>query len=242
MLEVARNPLISEDASRRLHEFVATATNIFMAKGYRRSKMSDVTQAMGLSEGAIYRYFEGKEALFNTVISCAADPGCCVHPHGLPVRNPQPGAILEFLTGCIAERARFESLERALARRQRPADPRAEFEEIVRDIYETTERFRTGLRLVERCSTDWPELAQLWFGGARADLMERLAAYMQDRAERGCLRSTPDAHATAHLILDMIAAFARLRHHDPFFEPLPDKLAEDTVVDNLVNAYAVAAV
>lgn len=232
---------ISEDVSRRLEAFVTTATNIFMAKGYRRTKMSDITGALGLSEGAIYRYFEGKEALFNVVIRSASDDGCCAAVAEVPVPNPAPGATLAFLREAIAERARFDSLERALGRKRRPMDPRAELEKIVREIYGTTQRFRTGLRLVERCSLDWPELAQIWFGDTRQRLIDNLARYLEDRARRGCLRPVRDPYATGWLILETVAAFAAHRHHDPYPQPIDDPLAEDTVVDTLVNAHALPA-
>jgi len=43
-------------AIERLDDLIETATNLFIQKGYRRTQMADVTQAMGLSPGAVYRY------------------------------------------------------------------------------------------------------------------------------------------------------------------------------------------
>lgn len=47
---------------------VAAAVRVFSAKGYHSSTIADVCRASGLSVGAIYTYFSGKEELFR--MSC----------------------------------------------------------------------------------------------------------------------------------------------------------------------------
>jgi Bacterial regulatory proteins, tetR family len=49
-------------------ELVEAATQVFLHKGYKRTQMADITDAMGLSAGAIYRYVESKEGLFDLVV------------------------------------------------------------------------------------------------------------------------------------------------------------------------------
>lgn len=39
------------------------ATNLFNTKGYKSTSLSDITEATGLTKGAIYRHFENKESL-----------------------------------------------------------------------------------------------------------------------------------------------------------------------------------
>ena len=39
------------------------ATNLFNTKGYKSTSLSDITDATGLTKGAIYRHFENKECL-----------------------------------------------------------------------------------------------------------------------------------------------------------------------------------
>ena len=43
---------------------VAAAIGVFNEKGYRRATMQDVVRASGLSVGAIYTYYAGKDELF----------------------------------------------------------------------------------------------------------------------------------------------------------------------------------
>ncbi|NYT05993.1 MAG: TetR/AcrR family transcriptional regulator [Methanomicrobiales archaeon] len=54
-------PEYREEARRRIME---TALGIFMARGYRATKMEDIARGVGVSKGAIYTYFSGKEDLF----------------------------------------------------------------------------------------------------------------------------------------------------------------------------------
>ena len=53
-------------AARR-DEIVAAALRCFAAKGYHRTSMADVIEESGLSAGAIYGYFTGKQELFAAV-------------------------------------------------------------------------------------------------------------------------------------------------------------------------------
>ena len=53
-------------AARR-DEIVGAALRCFAAKGYQRTSMADVIEESGLSAGAIYGYFAGKQELFAAV-------------------------------------------------------------------------------------------------------------------------------------------------------------------------------
>lgn len=50
------------DAKRR--EIVATAWEVFRAKGYEGASMSDVAERLGGSKATLYRYYSSKEELF----------------------------------------------------------------------------------------------------------------------------------------------------------------------------------
>ncbi len=229
--------MLSKQASARLQEFVATATEIFMNRGFRRTKMSDVTAAMGLSEGAIYRYFESKQALFDTVLRAAAAPDGPIEVESLPVATPSPLATFEFIRECVSERASFETLDQALHGAEPTLSPKEELEGIVRELFATISRFRVGVRIVERSALELPVMQSFWFGEIRNKLIERLADYLRNRIDRGWIRPVPDPDASARLILETIVFFARHRHRDPFPTPMDEETAEATVVDNVLHAY-----
>ena len=51
----------------RRDEIIAAALRCFAAKGYQRTSMADIIDESGLSAGAIYGYFAGKQELFAAV-------------------------------------------------------------------------------------------------------------------------------------------------------------------------------
>jgi AcrR family transcriptional regulator len=58
-------PRMSEEHERQVRErIVRAAVAVFAEKGYHRATIADVVAASGLSVGAIYTYFRGKEELF----------------------------------------------------------------------------------------------------------------------------------------------------------------------------------
>jgi AcrR family transcriptional regulator len=224
----------------RLGELVRAATDVFIEKGYRRTQMADITNAVGLSAGAIYRYVESKEALFDQVVRVGAGKELGKRKLVFPLPTPRSGATLAFLQETLRREGRIASLERALTRRI-VEDPVAELEAIIRELYAKTARYRVGIKLLDRSALDWPELAALWSGHWRANLVKRLARYLQLRISRHVFRAVPEARAWARLMVETIAFFALHRHYDPHPTPMDEKVAEETAVTALVRAMAADA-
>ncbi|MCB9689254.1 MAG: TetR/AcrR family transcriptional regulator [Alphaproteobacteria bacterium] len=53
------------------HAILEAATKSFAAKGYAGATMSEIASRAGLSTGNVYRYFSGKDELFDTVLDDA---------------------------------------------------------------------------------------------------------------------------------------------------------------------------
>lgn len=223
-------------AHERLPDLIEAAISLFIQKGYRRTQMADVTQAMRLSPGAIYRYVESKDALFDLVVRTSASPDTELADLSLPIPTPPPDSTLTFLQHVLQRDSRMPTLEAALAC-ETVAHPSAEFEAIVREIYTTMARHRDGIKLLERSALDWPELAALWFKVSRHGLIDLLQHYLTLRSSRDQLRAIPDTLAAARLIIETCAFFAVHRHYDPAPTVLDDAVAEATALDALVHAY-----
>lgn len=227
--------MVRKATSVRLKELIAVATRLFIAKGYRRTRMEDVTRAMGLSPGAIYRYVESKEALFDLIIrvSTSAEPDW--EEVKIPLPTPKPGATLSFIRRTLEREGRCGVLEAALSRRS-PRDVRVELEDLVRELFAKTARFRTSIKLLDAAALDWPELARLWSEQWRSNQVGRLATYLDRRISQGVLQSVPDTRAWARLIIEIIAFLAMHRHYDPQPTPMDEKTAEETAVSAIVRA------
>lgn len=270
-----------DETIERFERLVSVATAIFMSQGYRRTRMADIARALGVTEAALYRYVESKEALFDLVVRRAAAPDLPGETEALPVETPPSGSTFAFLERALTDGVRIEALEAALdsgtevsittdesggkdpgtgaergaedpgtgaaleaedpepaaAREAEAGNVAAELEAILRSLYATTCRYRTGLAIVERSAAEWPELAGLWFGDIRRRLIEQLGEYLHRRSTEGRLRPLRNPGASARLILEAVAFFAMHRHQDPFPPHIDDRVAEETLVSDLLHAY-----
>jgi AcrR family transcriptional regulator len=221
----------------RLPHIIDAAIDVFIRKGYRRTQMSDVARAAGVSQGSLYNYVESKDALFYLII----DRGFTGPPAStaeLPIRTPSLSDTLARLRVRIISELAWPELERALTRSS-VADPRAELETIIRQYYAGVERMGRGLDLVERSAVDLPELAQLFYIERRRSLIAQLGQYLESRIRMGAVRPLPDVPTAARLILETVVWFARHRHNSPDSAMISDTAALETTVDFLVSGLLV---
>jgi AcrR family transcriptional regulator len=227
------------DAHERLGELIAAAVRVFTREGYRSARMSDVAAEMGLSEAAIYRYVDSKEGLFVLAIRHALLLEDL--PAGELPLSPAPlAATVREARVFIAEVVPFGTLAEALSG-QGPGDTAAEFERILRELFQLESRTREAADMLERSARELPEMADLLHAGIRGPVLAALTEYLTGRAEAGTLRRTPDAAATARLVLETLTWFARHRFSDPDGAAIPADLAADTAVDALVHALVPAS-
>ena len=122
--------------------------------------------------------------------------------------------------------------------RSRVRDPRAELEGIVRELYAALARNRHGIKLLDRSAPDHPELAGLWFEGARGGLVRLLGQYLEERSRRKLLRPLPDPMVAARLLIETMVFWAVHRHWDPHPQSVDESVAKETVVRFIVSALA----
>jgi AcrR family transcriptional regulator len=220
----------------RIEQLVSAATDVFIERGYAKTQIADVAEALGVAKGTIYLCVESKEALFDLALRFADAPTPYRGVPALPVPTPRPGSTLRFVRGRLAA----EGLPSALVARRlgRASDPGAELAGIVRELYDALARNRRTMKLVDRSARDYPELAGLWFVGARGGAIDRLARYLAARIRRGELRPVPDPLVAARLILETIVFWAVHRHWDAHPQTVGEELARETVVRFVVGALA----
>jgi len=63
-----RSPRWRRRKDARPEEIVAAALDVFVERGFARTKLEDVARRAGVTKGTIYLYFENKEALFKALI------------------------------------------------------------------------------------------------------------------------------------------------------------------------------
>jgi AcrR family transcriptional regulator len=199
--------------------------------------MADVAAALGVAKGTLYLSVESKEALFDLVARYADAPRPFARPPAVPVRTPRPGATVKYVRERLARHQVPATLATALSRGRVP-DVRAELEAIVRELYDTLAANRWGIKLLDRSARDYPELAAVWFEGARGGLITLLTQYLEDRTRRKLLRRLPDPAVTARLLIETLVFWAVHRHWDSHPQAVEESVAQETVVRFLVGALA----
>ena len=89
---------------------------------------------------------------------------------------------------------------------------------------------------LDRSARDYPELAALWFEGARGGLITLLQQYLADRTRRKLLRPLPDSTVAARLLIETLVFWAVHRHWDAHPQAVEERLAKDTAVGFIVAA------
>jgi hypothetical protein len=115
-------------------------------------------------------------------------------------------------------------------------DIRAELDSILRELYATLRTHRVGIKLLDRCAHDHPELAEVWYATGREGVQGLLRRYLEDRIRRGRLAPVEDPAITARVVLETAVFWAVHRHWDPSPQPVDEAAAEDAVVQFVLRA------
>lgn len=220
----------------RFDELVDAATEVFIARGYRLTQMSDVAKAVGVAKGTLYGYVESKEALFSLCLAHADRTQPLPHPAVLPVPAPRRGALRASVKQLTSDESVSPALEDAL-KQARVDDPRAELEGIVREFYVTLERFCCSIKLVDRCS-DYPELQAIWQAEGREAPRAALTRYLETRMQAGQLRKMPSVQLAARMIVEVCTTWAIHIKWDRSPEAFDPSEARENAIAFLVNALA----
>ena len=57
-----------EQREQRREEILRAALHLFVRKGYAGTKVGDIAEAVGMSAGLMFHYFDSKEALYEELI------------------------------------------------------------------------------------------------------------------------------------------------------------------------------
>jgi len=221
--------------SGRLERLIEVATDTFIAEGYRRTQMADVAEALGVAKGTLYGYVESKAALFDTAIRYADGHEPLPATAELPIKTPPAGTTVKRLEDRIAKEAADLRLVQVVAA-EPDCDATSELRDVLVDLYRRANRNRFAIKLADRCASDHPDLAGVWFGRGRWAQHELLMHYMQTRIAAGKLRLVPSIPIAARTALETVAFWAVHRYWDPSPQSIEEDAVETAVVDLLVHS------
>jgi AcrR family transcriptional regulator len=190
----------------RPEEILDAALAVFVEKGFSASRMEDVARAASLSKGAVYLYFDSKEALFEALVRRFAER---VLKDAMSLLD---AVAVDDPAGAI--RAAYQYLF-ALH-----ADPGVS----------------AAPRLVMAEAQRFPAIAQLYRREVIAVAEQAVAGLLTRAAERGDLRAVRPEAAFRVVLGPMIAHVLLSHvFGDPDAPPLDPKTTADAVADILLN-------
>jgi AcrR family transcriptional regulator len=217
----------------RFDELVRGATEVFIARGYRQTQMSDIAEAVGVAKGTLYGYVESKDALLMLCLRFADDEGPIGVPEGLPLVAPTPGSIRRAVQERLASEVSWKSLETALELDRSP-DIQAELARVIGEFFDVMTANRHRIKMLDRCM-DHPELGHLWQTVGREQSRLALAHYLTARVEAGQIRELPDVRLATRFVIETCATWAVHIHWDRAPESYDPAEARANAIDFLVR-------
>jgi len=218
----------------RFDELVRAAVEVFIERGYRRTQMSDVAEAVGVAKGTLYGYVRSKEALFALCLACADEVGPIPRPETLPLDGPRADELEVGLKRRLAEGSIPEALREVLAR-DRAQDPRAELEGVIAALFDRLAAHRRAIKLIDRC-TDHPAIGAIWQAAGRESMRGAIRRYLESRMASGQIREQPSPQIAARIVIETLTTWAVHIHWDRAPESIDLDEARTMVVDFLTRA------
>jgi len=198
------------DRSRPTYDRVLNeAARLFAIRGYQRTRIQDVAAAVGVSEPAVYRYFRGKDALFDSVLRRAAgDHETVDSPRELPVPNPLPGETEAYLFEFFRRARRLPALESFIVAPPCPPEAlREQLTAVADEVFELAVRYRVGARIMQASAIESPELGLLYEREVTTPIAARLGTYLERATASGlCLPADPTSSGA--LMINLIGVHA----------------------------------
>jgi AcrR family transcriptional regulator len=220
--------------SGRFDDLIRQATEVFIARGWRRTQMADIAEAVGVSKPTLYLYVQSKEALFALCCRYADAPAALSLPSSLPVATPPDGTALEQLAKRLELAAALPQLAIAAAS-ERADDIEAELRSVVEELYTTCEENCRTLKLLDRC-WDHPEFGPAWVQEGRVAPRLKLADYLAARVRAGQLPAHASPRLLARIALETVVTWAMHIKWDRAPEVFDPQEAKHAVVDFVVRA------
>ncbi|MBX5451385.1 MAG: TetR/AcrR family transcriptional regulator, partial [Thermogemmatispora sp.] len=171
----------------RRRQILHVAAEIFARRGLAETRISDIAEASGISQGLIYRYFSSKEELFKVLIETSTSVTATGLEQALKLAG-SPWEKLTWLTTYIWEGIRehpahFQVVLYALISEAVPADIRTlAFERVQATLATLRQLISEGQQAGQVAAGDPDELALLY--GALIQGLASSIWYMPYQAER----------------------------------------------------------
>lgn len=218
--------MVRKLSPERFDRMIETGLAHFLRKGYRRTRIDEVAADAGVSAGSIYNYCTSKEALFDLCLDRAF--GCLELPTVLPHDAHPTTNVIDQAWERFLSSTRSEVM---VAVHEGRAAGCYTLVEIVEVLYDWIDANGKGIRLIERCASEWPELASYFYLNFRRKGISGLAKVVEAEVEAGRAIAVGPPEVTARIIVEICAYFAMHRKKDPDDMGYDDDVIRGTALD-----------
>ncbi len=208
----------------RLVKLLDAAAAAFVEHGFQRTQMDDIADRLGVSKGTIYRAVDSKETLFAAVIAWG-DSSDEVPGDGLTPTHDVT-SVATTVAAELADAVAGLELTTIVADRKRLRAASGfgdEIERVTTGLFRVMRGRRTAIMVLDRCASEMPGLATVWFGDGRYALLDLLHDYLTLRSTH--LTIDVDPAILARTIVELITTWAVKMPWDPAPRPYPDDTA-----------------
>jgi AcrR family transcriptional regulator len=212
--------------SDRIPKLLDAAAAAFVEHGFQRTQMDDVAERLGVSKGTIYRTVDSKEALFAAVVAWGDDPDMvpATGVNGAVNLATVAAAVTAQLTAAVGA-LELTTIVATRPRLKAAEDFGEEVERVVVGLHRLMHNRRTTVMVLDRCASEIPEIAAVWFGEGRYALVDLWTDYLELRSSH--VSTDVNRVVVARTIVETITTWAVKMPWDPAPRPYPSDTATE---------------
>lgn len=216
--------------NQRIQAIHDAAVKLFLCEGYKKTQISHIAKAIGVSVGTIYHDFTGKREIMHFVLKCTIDPAFIEREFERPITEDLFAGLENEII------AAFEASQAAFSEQLNHIEDYS-FEALISDTFDLLSRYAVGCLFIEKNQTDVKRLAE-YYKGYRRQFFETMIEYVKRFIDRGFVRPMEHVELSTTLMIEILTWWAMDMRYVAY-EPknIPAALAKEICLDNIITAY-----
>ena len=196
-------------SDERLEKILASAADLFIKVGFRKTNMEDISRESGVSVGVIYGYFENKSCVFSGVLKQIINPDFYDSVTEFPLH-------LEDFAGLENEfKATMDSYINDFALPLRQRREGYTYDLMLGDFYDLIAPLGTANRILEANPRMCPVIFQN-FIKMRVEMCKLLEGYLKYYMTTGEVRTLLRPDVSARFLLESMYWWGAMDHYEGF--------------------------
>jgi len=216
--------------NQRIKSIRDAATILFLQEGYKKTQISHIAKAIGVSVGTIYHDFAGKREIMHFVLKCTITPEFIEQEFERPITDDLFTGLEDEIIATLE--ATWEELSANLSHIEEYS-----FEALISDAYDLLSRYAVGCLFIEKNQSDVKRLTE-YYKSYRKRFFEIMIQYVNSFIEHGIIRPLEHVELSTSLMIEILTWWAMDRRYISFEKTeIPDTLAKEVCLDNIITAY-----